>query len=100
MKLSELELGEKAIIVKVKGHGAFRKRIIEMGFVVGQEISIVKKAPLKDPVEYNVMGYNVSLRNSEANLIEVVSENEIQPELKNNRRYEGTIDEKLLKLNA
>lgn len=100
MKLSELELGEKAIIVKVKGHGAFRKRIIEMGFVVGQQISIVKKAPLKDPVEYNVMGYNVSLRNSEANLIEVVSENEIQPEIKSNSRYEGTIDEKLLKLNA
>lgn len=98
MKLSELEQGEKAIIVKVKGHGAFRKRIIEMGFVVGQEISVVKKAPLRDPVEYNVMGYNVSLRNSEATLIEVVSENEVSPVSQSS--YNGTIDNKLLKLSA
>lgn len=98
MKLSELEQGEKAIIVKVKGHGAFRKRIIEMGFVVGQQISVVKKAPLKDPVEYNVMDYNVSLRNSEANLIEVVSENEVTPIRE--KSYNGTIDYNLLKLSA
>ncbi|MGM0648661.1 MAG: ferrous iron transport protein B [Bacteroidota bacterium] len=101
MKLSELKQNEKAIIVKVKGHGAFRKRIIEMGFVVGQEIFIVKKAPLKDPIEYNIMGYNISLRNSEAELIEVVSENEIQPIIqKNNNNYHEGINEKMLKLNA
>lgn len=100
MRLSDIKQGEKAIIVKVKGHGSFRKRIIEMGFVVGQEIYIVKKAPFKDPVEYNIMGYNVSLRNSEAELIEVVSENELQPVIQKNEAFQGTVDEKMLKLNA
>lgn len=99
MKLSELQQGEKGIIVKVKGHGAFRKRIIEMGFVVGKEIKVVKKAPFRDPVEYNVMGYNVTLRNSEAELIEIVSEKEVQPSSQSNT-YQGTFDEKMLRLNA
>lgn len=76
MNLLQLEVGEKAIITKVKGRGAFRKRIIEMGFVAGKEITAVQRAPLNDPVEYNIMGYNVSLRNSEAALIEIVSESE------------------------
>lgn len=71
MTLLDLNLGEKASIVKVKGRGAFRKRITEMGFVVGKEVIVIKKAPLLDPIEYNIMGYNVSLRNSEARLIEV-----------------------------
>lgn len=73
MNLSELKSGEKAIILKVRGRGAFRKRIIEMGFVVGKQVIVVKNAPLKDPIEYNVMGYEVSLRRSEAALIEVVT---------------------------
>ncbi len=72
MKLSELKENERGIIVKVRGRGAFRKRIIEMGFVKGKEVRVVKFAPLKDPIEYNVMGYEVSLRRSEADLIEVV----------------------------
>jgi len=76
VNLLQLEVGEKAIITKVKGRGAFRKRIIEMGFVAGKEITAVQRAPLNDPVEYNIMGYNVSLRNSEAALIEIVSESE------------------------
>ena len=76
MTLLDLNKGEKAIITKVKGRGAFRKRILEMGFVIGKEISIVKKAPLRDPVEYSIMGYNVSLRNSEAAMIQVVTESE------------------------
>lgn len=76
MNLLQLEVGEKAIITKVKGRGAFRKRIIEMGFVAGKEITAIQRAPLNDPVEYNIMGYNVSLRNSEAALIEIVSESE------------------------
>ena len=71
MNLTDTGLGEKAIIVKVRGRGAFRKRITEMGFVVGKEVTVIKKAPLQDPVEYNILGYNVSLRNSEARLIEV-----------------------------
>ncbi len=73
MKLSELKSGEKAIILKVRGRGAFRKRIIEMGFVVGKQVIVVKNAPLKDPIEYNVMGYEISLRRSEAALIEVIT---------------------------
>jgi ferrous iron transport protein B len=82
VNLQQLEVGEKAIITKVKGRGAFRKRIIEMGFIAGKEITAVQRAPLRDPVEYNIMGYNVSLRNSEAALIEIVSESEakINPE--------------------
>jgi len=73
MNLANLKSGEKAIILKVRGRGAFRKRIIEMGFVVGKQVIVVKNAPLKDPIEYNVMGYEVSLRRSEAALIEVVT---------------------------
>ena len=71
MTLEDLKNGEKAIITKVKGSGAFRKRIIEMGFVVGKEVLVVRNAPLKDPIEYTIMGYDVSLRRSEARLIEV-----------------------------
>ncbi len=74
MTLADLSPGDKAIITKVKGHGAFRKRILEMGFVSGKEVGVIHRAPLMDPVEYNVMGYNVSLRNSEARLIEVVTD--------------------------
>lgn len=71
MTLADLKTGEKAIILKVKGRGAFRKRIIEMGFVVGKQVIVVKNAPLRDPIEYNILGYEVSLRRSEAGLIEV-----------------------------
>lgn len=74
MNLSDQKNGERAIIVKVKGRGAFRKRIIEMGFVVGKAVEVIKKAPLRDPIEYNIMGYKVSLRSSEAQLIEVAKE--------------------------
>lgn len=73
MKLSELKTGEKGVIVRVSGHGGFRKRIIEMGFVKGKEVDVLLNAPLKDPVKYKVMGYEVSLRHSEAELIEVIS---------------------------
>ena len=73
MKLSELKTGEKGVIVRVSGHGGFRKRIIEMGFVKGKEVEVLLNAPLKDPVKYKVMGYEVSLRHSEAELIEVIS---------------------------
>jgi len=71
MTLAELKTGEKAVISNVKGRGAFRKRIIEMGFVVGKQVIVVKNAPLRDPIEYNILGYEVSLRRSEAELVEV-----------------------------
>ncbi|MBQ2248178.1 MAG: ferrous iron transport protein B [Tidjanibacter sp.] len=72
MKLSELKNGEQAIIVRVAGHGGFRKRIMEMGFVRGVEVSSVQDSPMHDPVKYTVMGYDVSLRRSEAEMIEVL----------------------------
>jgi len=71
MTLAELDQGAEATIVKLKGRGAFRKRIMEMGFIKGQKVKVIRKAPLLDPVEYRVMGYNVSLRLSEAHLVEV-----------------------------
>ncbi len=80
MKLSELRTGEKAVIVKVSGHGGFRKRIIEMGFIKGQPIEVLLNAPLQDPVKYKLMGYEVSLRHDEAALIEVVGQAEMEQE--------------------
>ncbi|MDR1346569.1 MAG: ferrous iron transport protein B [Bacteroidales bacterium] len=76
MLLSELKTGEKGVIVKVLGHGGFRKRIVEMGFIRGKIIEVVLNAPLKDPIKYRVMGYEVSLRRKEADLVEVVTEDE------------------------
>ncbi|MCL1911752.1 MAG: ferrous iron transport protein B [Leptospirales bacterium] len=71
MLLADLKTGESGIIVKVKGRGAFRKRIIEMGFVPGKKIAVIKNAPLQDPIEYKIMDYYVTLRRSEAKLVEV-----------------------------
>ncbi len=76
MKLSELHNGESAVIVKVSGHGGFRKRIMEMGFVRGRKVTSVIDAPLNDPIKYTIMGYDVLLRRSEAKLIEVLPEEE------------------------
>lgn len=76
MKLSELKTGEYGVIVKVNGHGSFRKRIIEMGFVRGKRVKVILNAPLKDPIEYEVIGYKISLRREEAEKIEVISESE------------------------
>ncbi len=71
MHLSELHTGDKGIIVKVRGRGSFRKRIMDMGFIKGQEVEVILNAPLKDPIKYQVMDYEVSLRRSEAELIDV-----------------------------
>jgi ferrous iron transport protein B len=98
MTLYDLPIGERAFITKVKGRGAFRKRIIEMGFVVGKEITAVRKAPLADPVEYSIMDYEVSLRNNEAKMIEVITEDQIQEIIP--AQYNGTKDSKILKTAA
>ncbi len=79
MNLAELKNGDKAIIIKVRGRGAFRKRIMEMGFVRGKEIEVIKNAPLRDPIEYKLMDYNVSLRRSEATHIMVTPLSETSP---------------------
>ena len=73
MRLSELKTGESAVVVKVLGYGGFRRRIIEMGFVRGQSVSVILDAPLKDPIEYHIMGYDISLRRKEAEMIEVMT---------------------------
>lgn len=78
MKLSELKTGESGVIVKVYGHGGFRKRIVEMGFIKGTLVEVVLNAPLHDPVKYKLMDYEVSLRRAEAELVEVVSKEEAE----------------------
>ena len=72
MRLSELKTGESGIVVKILGHGAFRKRVIEMGFVKGQVIKSLLNAPLRDPIKYSIMGYELSLRRSEAEMVEIL----------------------------
>ena len=79
MRLSELKTGEKGVIVKVMGHGGFRKRIVEMGFIKGKTVEVVLNAPLKDPIKYKLLGYEISLRRQEAEMIEIVSEEEVLP---------------------
>ena len=76
MRLSELRTGEKGVIVKVLGHGGFRKRIVEMGFIKGKTVEVILNAPLKDPIKYRLLSYEISLRRQEADMIEVVSEQE------------------------
>lgn len=98
MRLSELRRNESGIITKVRGRGAFRKRILEMGFVKGKEVTVVKNAPLQDPIEYNIMGYQVSLRRSEASLIEVITRKEASQEEPGG--YNGVISDHLLKTTA
>ena len=72
VKLSDIKSGESATIVKIQGHGAFRKRVMEIGFVRGKTVNVILNAPLQDPIKYSIMGYEVSLRRNEANLIEVI----------------------------
>jgi len=76
MKLSELKTGEKGVVVKVLGHGGFRKRIVEMGFIKGKVVEVLLNAPLQDPVKYKIMGYEISLRHEEASMIEIISMDE------------------------
>ena len=76
MRLSELSTGERAVVVKVNGYGGFRKRIIEMGFVRGSKVKVILNAPLRDPIEYEIIGYKISLRREQADKIEVISESE------------------------
>lgn len=92
MKLSDLKTGEKRVIIKVLGHGGFRRRIIEMGFIKGKTVEVLLNAPLKDPIKYKIMGYEISLRRQEASMIEVVSEEEAR-NLSTGTTYHGGISE-------
>ena len=81
MTLADINTGERAVVVRVHGHGSFRKRLIEMGFIQGKTVRVVLNAPLRDPIEYEIIGYKVSLRREEAQLIEVVTEEEAREAL-------------------
>lgn len=94
MRLSDLQTGDKAVVVKVLGYGAFRKRIIEMGFVRGQTVLVELNAPLKDPIKYKIMDYEISLRRSEASLVEVITPEEAN-QLENRQEKKQTKCRKL-----
>jgi len=98
VRLSEVKNKETVIITKVLGHGSFRKRITEMGFVKGKEVTVIKNAPFNGPTEYKILDYNITLRKTEADLIEVVS----QEDAENNtlQNFEGVIDNQSLKISA
>jgi len=92
VKLSEVKHSDTVVITKVLGYGSFRKRISEMGFIKGKEVTMIKNAPFNGPFELKILNYNISLRESEADLIEVIPVLEfIEAE---NRNYEGVIDQK------
>ena len=92
MRLSELNTGEKGVTVKVLGHGGFRKRIVEMGFIKGKTVEVILNAPLKDPIKYRLLDYEISLRRQEAEMIEVVSEQEART---TQSPYHGSITEEI-----
>lgn len=98
MNLAEIPSNESAFITRVKGRGAFRKRIIEMGFIRGQKVRVIKNAPLRDPIEYELMGYKISLRRSEAKLVEVITVKEAASA--NPEKFNGVITDEELKLSA
>jgi ferrous iron transport protein B len=98
--LQDLHQGESGIIIKIRGRGAFRKRITEMGFVKGKEVTVIKAAPLQDPVEYKIMGYNVSLRQSESRLIQVITLDEaLKQQIESGKvdSFKGTFSDEILK---
>ena len=92
MRLSELKTGEKGVIVKVLGHGGFRKRIVEMGFIKGKTVKVLLNAPLKDPLKYEILNYEISLRRQEAEMIEVIGEEELQ---QTSQAYHGALTEEV-----
>ena len=89
MLLSELQTGERGVVVHVAGHGAFRKRIIEMGFIKGVTVEAVLNAPLNDPIKYRIMNFEVSLRRADAQKVEIVTEAEAEREIVNHKDYRG-----------
>lgn len=89
MLLSELQTGEKGTVVRVAGHGAFRKRIIEMGFIKGVTVESILNAPLNDPIKYRIMNFEVSLRRSDADKVEIVTLDEAEREIVNHDDFKS-----------
>ena len=88
MRLSDLKTGQSATILKILGHGGFRRRIMEMGFVRGKKVEVVLNAPLRDPIVYKIMDYEVSLRRSEAHMVVVITNEEAEGLI--SEEYNGT----------
>ena len=97
MRLSELNTGQKGVIVKVLGHGGFRKRIVEMGFIKGKTVEVLLNAPLKDPIKYKLLGYEISLRRQEADMIEIISEEEAKLQASETEYYQGLTEDIAIK---
>lgn len=93
LRLSDISTGKECVIVKVHGHGSFRNRIVEMGFVKGEKVTVIKNAPLRDPIEYKIMDSHISLRRSEAELIEVMNMAELTEEEMRDSGYNGTFQD-------
>lgn len=96
MRLSELQTGQTATVLKVLGYGGFRRRIMEMGFVRGKNVTVILNAPLKDPIKYRIMDYEVSLRRSEAAMVEVISNEEIQKQIMSEQSQNRAVEEDLV----
>lgn len=71
MTLKDVKVGQRTTVVKVHGQGAVKRRIMDMGITRGVEVYVRKVAPLGDPVELNVRGYELSVRKADAEMIEV-----------------------------
>lgn len=92
MNLSDLKPGEYGYVVKIRGKGAFRKRVMEMGFTLGRRVEMIRKAPLQDPLEFRLMDYDISLRRSEARFVEITTEKDIQFQ-----GFNGVINEEVIR---
>ena len=90
LTLADVQTGEYGVIVRIMGHGSFRHRLMEMGFVRGEKVKVIRNAPLRDPIEYEIMGGHVSLRRIEAQHVEVVP---VTEEIANNYLFYGTVTE-------
>ena len=99
MRLANLKPGQKGVVTKILGHGAFRKRVMEMGFVRGREVAMILNAPLQDPIKYKLMDYEVSLRRAEAELIEIETLENWQKQAEQIREYNTGIHDPALEEN-
>ena len=97
LRLADIPTGNEYVVVKVHGHGSFRNRIVEMGFVKGEKITVIKNAPLRDPIEYKLMDGHISLRRSEAELIEVMDITDYSPACSKDASYNGTFLDETVK---
>ena len=70
-KLSEFVIGESGVILKIGGEGRIRRRLFDMGVTPGAEVYLRKKAPLGDPLEVTIRGYELTLRKTEADLVDM-----------------------------